>query len=57
MTVTTIKSTRTAPKLTCTWVAVRGKDGRTRMEMRWIDETRRTARHAAFQPATYHSTA
>lgn len=47
MTVTTIKSPRTAPKLTCTWVAVRGKDGRTRMEMRWIDETRRTARHAA----------
>ena len=51
MTVTTIKSTRTAPKLTCTWVAVRGDDGRTRMEMRWVDQTphaaSRAARHAA----------
>ena len=50
MTVTTLQKTETtrpAPKLTCTWVAVRGEDGRTRMEMRWIDETRRTARHAA----------
>lgn len=50
MTITPMKkpeATRTAPKLTCTWVPVRGEDGRTRMEMRWIDESRRTARHAA----------
>ena len=49
MTVTTLKKTSEprTPKLTCTWVAVRGEDGRTRMEMRWIDETRRTVRHAA----------
>ncbi|HIZ97447.1 MAG TPA: hypothetical protein H9805_02580 [Candidatus Janibacter merdipullorum] len=51
MTITPMKKTRektrTSPKLTCTWVAVRGEDGRTRMEMRWIDENRRTARHAA----------
>lgn len=47
MTVTTIKTSRPAPRLTCTWVPVRGKDGRTRMEMRWVDATRRTARRAA----------
>lgn len=54
MTVTTLKTaetTRPAPKLTCTWVAVRGDDGRTRMEMRWVDQTphaaSRAARHAA----------
>lgn len=53
MTVTTLKkaeTTRPTPKLTSTWVAVRGDDGRTRMEMRWAaaDETaHRAARHAA----------
>lgn len=41
------ETTRPTPRLTCTWVAVRGEDGETRMEMRWLDETRRTARHAA----------
>ncbi len=53
MTVTTMKTAeapRSAPALTCRWVPVRGDDGRTRMEMRWVDESaaaRRTARHAA----------
>ena len=47
MTVSPMKTARPARKLTCTWVAVRAEDGRTRMEMRWIDETRRTVRHAA----------
>jgi hypothetical protein len=55
MTVTPLKkaglkkasTTRPSPRPTCTWVAVRGEDGRTRMEMRWLDETRRAARHAA----------
>lgn len=41
---TTTVATRPAPRLTCTWVPVRGKDGRTRMEMRWTDESRRPAR-------------
>lgn len=48
MTVTTIKkaeASRPAPTLTCTWIPVRGKDGRTRMEMRWVDATRPAARH------------
>ncbi|WP_435199171.1 hypothetical protein [Janibacter sp. GS2] len=51
MTVTTLKAptdaARTAPRLTCTWVPVRGEDGRTRMEMRWVAEPRRRARSAA----------
>lgn len=52
MTVSTMKpaSPRHRPRLTCTWVPVLGKDGRTRMEMRWVEETqqdRRTPRHAA----------
>ncbi|UTT65087.1 hypothetical protein NMQ01_10155 [Janibacter sp. CX7] len=47
MTVSPMKTARPAPKLTCTWVPVRGADGRTRMEMRWIDESRRSARRAA----------
>lgn len=49
MTVTALKTetTRPAPKMTCIWVPVRGVDGRTRMEMRWIDPTRHIARHAA----------
>lgn len=38
---------RPAPRLACAWVPVRGKDGRTRMEMRWTDESRRAARSAA----------
>lgn len=41
------KAETARPRLTCTWLAVRGEDGETRMEMRWLDETRRTARHAA----------
>lgn len=36
-----------APRLTCTWVPVRGADGRTRMEMRWVDTARRSTRSAA----------
>lgn len=44
---TKIETTRPAPRLTCTWVPVRGKDGRTRMEMRWVDESRRVKPHAA----------
>lgn len=53
MTVTTLKKAegaRSAPTLTCTWVPVRGADGRTRMEMRWVNAdqpARRSARHAA----------
>lgn len=53
MTVSTMRPTadaRPRPRLTCSWVPVRGTDGQTRMEMRWIDETqpaRRTTRHAA----------
>ncbi len=42
MTVTTLtKKTeaRPAARLTCTWVPVRGQDGRTRMEMRWVEQT------------------
>lgn len=30
---------RPAARLTCTWVPVRGEDGRTRMEMRWVEQT------------------
>lgn len=48
MTVTTM---RTAPKreqqLRATWVPVRGTDGRTRMEMRWVEPAAKRARHAA----------
>ncbi len=54
MTVSTMKpptdTPRRAPRLTCSWVPVRGTDGRTRMEMRWTDEsqqTRTAARRAA----------
>lgn len=50
MTVTALTKktdTRPAQRLTCTWVAVRGEDGRTRMEMRWVDQARRSARSAA----------
>ena len=48
MTVTPLKkttdATRPAPRLTCTWVPVRGTDGRTHMEMRWTDESKRPTR-------------
>ena len=49
MTVSSIRTRDTRrPRLTCTWVPVRGTDGRTRMEMRWVDTTsRRRARSAA----------
>ena len=48
MTVTPMTTdVRPTPRLTCTWVPVRGRDGRTRMEMRWVDQTRRAARPAA----------
>lgn len=50
MTVTPMKTperSRPAPRLTCTWVPVRGADGRTRMEMRWIDRARPATRSAA----------
>lgn len=53
MTVTAMKkaqAARSAPKLICRWVPVRGHDGRTRTEMRWIDESqpaRRSTSHAA----------
>lgn len=41
---------RPAARLTCTWVPVRGQDGRTRMEMRWVEQT--TARpHHSTRPA------
>lgn len=49
MTVTHLTKT-TSPareRLRCTWVPVRGEDGRTRMEMRWVEATTRRARHAA----------
>lgn len=39
--------THKAPRLTCVWVPVRGQDGRTRMEMRWVDATHRSTRSAA----------
>lgn len=38
---------RPAPRLTCTWVPVRGQDGRTRMEMRWVEQAPRSGRSAA----------
>ncbi|NYF99326.1 hypothetical protein [Janibacter cremeus] len=39
---------RPAPRLTCTWVAVRGDGGRTRMEMRWVEQAApRSTRSAA----------
>lgn len=51
MTVTPMKkasdATRPTSRPTCHWVPVRGKDGRTRMEMRWTDGSRRTTRSAA----------
>lgn len=50
MTVTTMtkaETARPAPKLTCAWVPVRGRDGRTRMEMRWADESQPARRHAS----------
>lgn len=48
MTVSTIRTTKRQPKgLSMTWVPVRGNDGRTRMEMRWSDATRRSERRAA----------
>ncbi|MCB5992993.1 hypothetical protein [Janibacter melonis] len=50
MTVTHLTTTAPASaerRLTCTWVPVRGEDGRTRMEMRWVEPAPRRARHAA----------
>lgn len=44
---TTTSTARPAPRPTCTWVPVRGKDGRTRMEMRWAVPTPRSTRTAA----------
>lgn len=38
---------RPAARLTCTWVPVHGKDGRTRMEMRWTEPVPRSTRSAA----------
>ncbi len=38
MTVTTMRRSATSrPRLHCAWVPVQGRDGRTRMEMRWFD--------------------
>ena len=47
MTVTTMTKPTRAPRMTCTWVPVRGADGRTRMEMRWTVPAAKHSRHAA----------
>lgn len=47
MTVSTLTQKRPTPRLTCTWVKVTGADGRTRMEMRWIDNAARRSRRSA----------
>ncbi|GAB3114820.1 hypothetical protein GCM10027055_21550 [Janibacter alkaliphilus] len=47
MTVTTLRTPQRSERLTLTWVPVRGADGRTRMEMRWTDNTRRASRRSA----------
>lgn len=46
---------RPAARLTCTWVPVRGQDGRTHMEMRWVEQTAaRPVEQTAARP--HHST-
>lgn len=47
MTVSTFRTAQRQPKLTAIWVPVRGNDGRTRMEMRWSDASRRAERRTA----------
>lgn len=44
---TTKTEARPAARPTCTWVPVRGQDGRTRMEMRWVTPTPHSTRSAA----------
>ena len=47
MTVSPLTVRRPGARLTCTWVKVTDADGRTRMEMRWIDNAAQRSRRAA----------
>lgn len=48
MPVTTMRApARQTQRLVGVWIPVRGTDGRTRMEMRWVDNTRSARRNVA----------